>query len=97
MEVRTTYCRVLKSGSCAISVGKIGLIDAKRTLDTDSQLFRYQDTVHAQDALVDLGFPMPISTKNGEELPDGIFGLETKKTVADFQSQQAQNCRPTRA
>lgn len=38
-----------------------------------------------QDALIDLGYPMPLSTRNGEALPDGIFGQETKKRVAEFQ------------
>jgi peptidoglycan hydrolase-like protein with peptidoglycan-binding domain len=36
-------------------------------------------------ALVDLGFPMPISTNSGRNLPDGIFGAETAKTVIAFQ------------
>jgi murein L,D-transpeptidase YcbB/YkuD len=39
-----------------------------------------------QDALVELGFPMPITTQKGESFPDGIFGAETEKTVAEFQS-----------
>jgi peptidoglycan hydrolase-like protein with peptidoglycan-binding domain len=38
-----------------------------------------------QLALIDLGFAMPISTKNGASLPDGIFGAETLKTVTAFQ------------
>jgi peptidoglycan hydrolase-like protein with peptidoglycan-binding domain len=38
-----------------------------------------------QLALIDLGFAMPISTKNGANLPDGIFGAETLKTVIAFQ------------
>ena len=38
-----------------------------------------------QFALIDLGFAMPISTKNGASLPDGIFGAETLKTVMAFQ------------
>jgi peptidoglycan hydrolase-like protein with peptidoglycan-binding domain len=38
-----------------------------------------------QLALVDLGFPMPISTNSGRNLPDGIFGAETAKTVIAFQ------------
>jgi peptidoglycan hydrolase-like protein with peptidoglycan-binding domain len=38
-----------------------------------------------QLALIDLGFAMPISTKNGESLPDSIFGAETLKTVMAFQ------------
>ena len=38
-----------------------------------------------QLALIDLGFAMPISTKNGASLPDGIFGTETLKTVMAFQ------------
>jgi peptidoglycan hydrolase-like protein with peptidoglycan-binding domain len=38
-----------------------------------------------QLALIDLGFAMPISTKNGTALPDGIFGAETQKMVTAFQ------------
>jgi peptidoglycan hydrolase-like protein with peptidoglycan-binding domain len=38
-----------------------------------------------QLALIDLGFAMPISTKNGASLPDGIFGAETLKAVMAFQ------------
>lgn len=38
-----------------------------------------------QMALMDLGFPMPISTNTGQSLPDGIFGAETAKTVIAFQ------------
>jgi len=37
-----------------------------------------------QQALIDLGYPMPISTKNGTEPPDGDFRSETWKTVYDF-------------
>jgi peptidoglycan hydrolase-like protein with peptidoglycan-binding domain len=44
------------------------------------------DGVHVlQLALIDLGFAMPISTKNGASLPDSIFGAETQKTVMAFQ------------
>lgn len=45
-----------------------------------------------QMALIDLGFPMPISTNNGQSLPDGIFGSETAKTVVAFQ--KANNLAP---
>lgn len=45
-----------------------------------------------QMALIDLGFPMPISTNNGQSLPDGIFGAETTKTVMAFQ--RANNLDP---
>ena len=38
-----------------------------------------------QLALIDLGFAMPISTKKGTALPDGVFGAETLKTVQAFQ------------
>jgi peptidoglycan hydrolase-like protein with peptidoglycan-binding domain len=38
-----------------------------------------------QMALIDLGFPMPITTNNSQSLPDGIFGSETAKTVIAFQ------------
>lgn len=41
-----------------------------------------------QDALVDLGFSMPLTTKQGTAFPDGIFGQETLRAVADFQSRQ---------
>lgn len=40
-----------------------------------------------QQALIDLGYPMPISTqKTGK--PDGLFGSETQASVARFQSNQ---------
>lgn len=38
-----------------------------------------------QDALVDRGFSMPVTTKQGQSFPDGIFGQETRKAVTDFQ------------
>jgi len=38
-----------------------------------------------QQALVDLGFDMPRSTKNGRSLTDGIFGEETVSVVKEFQ------------
>jgi peptidoglycan hydrolase-like protein with peptidoglycan-binding domain len=38
-----------------------------------------------QQALIDLGFPMPISTHGGA-VPDGIFGQETAAAVRAFQS-----------
>lgn len=37
-----------------------------------------------QQALIDLGFPLPISTKK-LGVPDGIFGSETVQKVKDFQ------------
>jgi Putative peptidoglycan binding domain len=40
-----------------------------------------------QQALVDIGFAMPISMAKGK--PDGAYGDETVNTVAKFQSQQA--------
>ncbi|HKB02739.1 MAG TPA: peptidoglycan-binding domain-containing protein [Gemmataceae bacterium] len=41
-----------------------------------------------QTSLVELGFPMPISTKNGNIAGDGIFGTETANTVRAFQKMQ---------
>jgi len=38
-----------------------------------------------QLALVELGFAMPRSTKEGTRLPDGIFGPETRSVVTEFQ------------
>src|SRR5262245_22700461 len=38
-----------------------------------------------QQALVDLGLDMPVSTGQGRSLPDGVFGKETKATVERFQ------------
>ena len=38
-----------------------------------------------QQALIDLGFDMPISTGQRSRLPDGIFGNETTLTVKKFQ------------
>lgn len=40
-----------------------------------------------QKAMIDLGYPMPISTKKFDE-PDGIFGDETFKTIYQFQKDQ---------
>lgn len=39
-----------------------------------------------QLALSDLGYDMPVTTKGGKRLPDGIFGSETLRAVRDFQS-----------
>jgi peptidoglycan hydrolase-like protein with peptidoglycan-binding domain len=41
-----------------------------------------------QQALIDLGFAMPLSTGNGRSLPDGKFGPETARTVSRFQKEQ---------
>ena len=38
-----------------------------------------------QQALLDLGFLMPISTRVRSGLPDGIYGAETEATVRAFQ------------
>jgi hypothetical protein len=38
-----------------------------------------------QQALIDLGFPMPGSTQNGTAPPDGAWGPETQRTVVAFQ------------
>ena len=38
--------------------------------------------------LVDLGFAMPRSMGSGSDLPDGIFGSETLRTVSAFQKAQ---------
>jgi len=38
-----------------------------------------------QQALIDLGLPMPITTDRGRKPPDGIFGSEMKATVVAFQ------------
>jgi peptidoglycan hydrolase-like protein with peptidoglycan-binding domain len=38
-----------------------------------------------QQALIDLGFKMPISTRN-TGFPDGIYGKETMSTVTAFQA-----------
>jgi hypothetical protein len=43
-----------------------------------------QSVAIIQQALLDLGFPMPISTKKHGH-PDGIFGAETIETVKAFQ------------
>jgi hypothetical protein len=40
-----------------------------------------------QQALIDLGFEMPVSTRGGRSLPDGIFGRETQGVVKRFQLQ----------
>ena len=41
-----------------------------------------------QQALIDLGFDMPISTHRGSKPPDGIFGNETKSKLIAFQKKQ---------
>jgi peptidoglycan hydrolase-like protein with peptidoglycan-binding domain len=38
-----------------------------------------------QQALIDIGQPMPRSTHSGNSLPDGIFGVETDRVVRQFQ------------
>ena len=38
-----------------------------------------------QMALIDLGFPMPISTMSRHYSPDGVYGAETEAVVAKFQ------------
>jgi peptidoglycan hydrolase-like protein with peptidoglycan-binding domain len=38
-----------------------------------------------QQALIDLGFAMPVSTGAGDHAPDGIYGRETSAAVRDFQ------------
>jgi peptidoglycan hydrolase-like protein with peptidoglycan-binding domain len=40
-----------------------------------------------QQALVDLGYPMPISMATSDSTPDGIFGDETTATVKQFQKE----------
>lgn len=39
--------------------------------------------VKLQQALVDLGYPMPVTTKSGH--PDGIYGGETRNSLIKFQ------------
>jgi len=39
-----------------------------------------------QASLVELGFAMPVSTKQGKISADGIYGAETTKVVRDFQN-----------
>ena len=68
--------------------GNLRLQQASENLPVMRQGETSDAVILLQDALIDLGFPMPNSTKNGESLPDGIFGQETKKTVTDFQGQQ---------
>jgi peptidoglycan hydrolase-like protein with peptidoglycan-binding domain len=41
-----------------------------------------------QQALVDYGLEMPITTKRGTSPPDGIFGAETRRTVLEFQNRE---------
>lgn len=41
-----------------------------------------------QQAFLDIGLPMPITTGNGTRPPDGIYGDETVKTVWTFQKRE---------
>ena len=41
-----------------------------------------------QLGLVEVGFSMPISTRNGTKPPDGIYGKETGETLKRFQREQ---------
>jgi peptidoglycan hydrolase-like protein with peptidoglycan-binding domain len=41
-----------------------------------------------QQALIDCGFDMPISTNKGGQTPDGIYGDETVNTVYKFQARE---------
>jgi peptidoglycan hydrolase-like protein with peptidoglycan-binding domain len=41
-----------------------------------------------QQALLDLGFAMPVSTRARGGLPDGIYGAETEAAVRAFQRQK---------
>lgn len=38
-----------------------------------------------QAALIELGFPIPMATKNDAKAPDGIFNHETKAVLVQFQ------------
>lgn len=38
-----------------------------------------------QRGLIDAGYPMPLSTKNGSKPPDGAYGQETSKVLKQFQ------------
>jgi hypothetical protein len=53
-------------------------------------------SVHlVQMALIDLGYAMPLSTKNIRYSPDGVFGNETKTKLMEFQN--ANNINPSGA
>ncbi len=41
-----------------------------------------------QQALVDYGLDMPVTTRRGMGPPDGIFGDETRRTVLEFQKRE---------
>lgn len=42
-----------------------------------------------QRALLDLGFALPVSTKNATKPPDAIFGAETEAALKKFQAGQS--------
>ena len=47
---------------------------------------RGEAVVIIQQALVELGYLLPITTSQGQRLPDGIFGRETARVVSQFQA-----------
>lgn len=64
--------------------GNLRLQKASENMPPIKYLEQGQAVAILQQAFIDLGFPMPGSTKLGK--PDGIFGQETLKTVRAFQT-----------
>lgn len=75
--------------ACARFSSERDLVNASTNSPPLRQGARGDGVKALQMALVDLGFPMPITTRGGASLPDGIFGSETAVTVIAFQKANA--------
>ena len=64
-----------------------------QTASSNSPAMRRGETgkgvVDLQRALLDLGFELPITTKDATKPPDGIFGAETEGALKKFQASQS--------
>jgi peptidoglycan hydrolase-like protein with peptidoglycan-binding domain len=76
-----------------LSAPRFAKSDRLQTASGNSPALRRGETSRGvtdlQRALLDLGFALPISTKNGAQPPDGIFGAETEGALKKFQASQS--------